>query len=353
MRERRWESAAGLAFDEILGLGDRLAKLGLKPAVPTKDIIGYIEDWTVAKPDDFDKLDPWATEDVTLVHVRDDWQGDFFLLAGGYHTVYQRYQAVGTYCSISHPWRTGEVLTRHDQRGMLWLGFRHAHSFIRVRLKTAEVITPGESRADQERALWLDERRRAFQAAIQILDLSIEAIEDKDVVALQPIEATVPFFCSWPDAFGPCQFEYNSSDPFEFLVPASKLAATCGNELVTVRSYLTGFTEEVLTEFADAVPGARACYRCSVHCPLDEVPEILDVILPDGRLYATLCEFQTQELLPAGDDASAIVGLVGGRGTYQVEVRLNRAPLPESQMPAWIERLIGLPVTYAPLPPFP
>lgn len=353
MRERRWESGAALAFDDILRLGDRLAKLGLKPAAPAKEIIGYIEEWTVDGPDDFDKLDPWATEDVTLVHVRDAWQGDFFLLAGGYHTAYQRHQAVGTYCSISHPWRTSEVLTRHDQQGMLWLGFRHAHSFIRVRLRTCEVITPGESRADHERALWLDERARAFRAAIEILDIPIDALLDKDMVALQPIDATVPFFCSWPDAFGPCQFEYNSSDAFEFLVPASKLAATCGSELVTVRSYLTGFSETVLAEFADVAPGARTCYRCSVHSPLDEVPEILEVIQPDGRLYATLCEFQTQELLPAGDDASAIVGLVGYRGSYQVEVRLNRAPLVESQMRDWIERLIGLPMTYAPLPPFP
>ena len=43
---------------------------------------------------------------------------------------------------------------------------------------------------------------------------------------LRPVDPSVPFFCSWPDAFGPRQFEYNTADAYEFLVPASKLAAT-------------------------------------------------------------------------------------------------------------------------------
>ncbi len=352
MRERRWESARTLTLAEVLDLGERLAKLGLKPATPAKDIICYIEDWIVNAPEDFDRLDPWSTEDVTLVHVLERWQGDFFLLAGAYHTVYQRHQAVGTYCSVSHPWQLPEALTRHERRGMAWLGFRHTHSFIRVRLKTSEVVTPGETRLDQERQLWLDERWRAFGAAIKILDLPIVAEVEREAVVLHPADENIPFFCSWPDAFGPCQFEYNSSDAFEFLVPASKLAATCGGVPVTVRAYLTGFSEEALTEFEQAAPEARFGYRCSTHTPLDEVPEILDLIKPEGRLYATLCEFHTQELLPSGGDASAIIGLVGDDQGYRIEVRLNRAPLPESEMLPWIERLIGMPAAYAPLPPF-
>ena len=103
MRERRWESRAKLEFGEVLALGERLAALGLAPATPAKDIICYIEEWVVERPDDFDRLDPWATEDVTLIHVREGWRGDFFLLAGAYHTVYQRYQTVGTYCSSVTP----------------------------------------------------------------------------------------------------------------------------------------------------------------------------------------------------------------------------------------------------------
>jgi hypothetical protein len=353
MRERRWESQAKLEFGDVLALGERLAGLGLEPAAPARDIICYIEEWMVEAPEDFDRLDPWATEDVTLVHLREAWRGDFFLLAGGYHTVYQRHQAVGTYCSVSHPWRIREVLRTHHARAMFWLGFRHTHGFIRVRLHTTDVITPGETRADDQRDLWIEERQHAFLAAITLLDLPIESEVQNGSVLLRTSDRSVAFFCSWPDAFGPCQFEYNSSDAFEFLVPASRLAATYGGEPATVRAYLTGFSESALEEFQAVEPGARSAYRCSAHCPLDELPEILRAIAPAGRLYATLCEFQTQHLLPDGADAYAIVGILGREGGFQVEVRLNRAPLPEDDMPGWLEKLLGLPVTYSPLPPFP
>lgn len=352
MRERRWETTTPLTFNQVLAVGERLGALGLKSVVPAQDVICYVEEWTVAAPDEFDQLDPWSTEDVTLVHVRDGWRGDFFLLAGAYHTVYLRYQNLGTYCSVSHPWRLREPMRFHERRGMLWLGFRHAHSFLRVRLQTSEVITPGETRGDQARADWLDERRAAFLDAITTLDLPVETFLEKDQVVLRPADQAIPFFCSWPDAFGPCQFEYNTSDAYEFLVPASKLAATLAPEPAGVRAYLTGFTEEALLDFAGIESGARYVYRCSVHCPLDELPEVLDAIQPDGRLYATLCEFQTQDLLPAGDEASAIIGIVGGNGVFHIEARLNRAPLAEDAMGPWLERLIGHPVRYAPLPAF-
>ncbi len=352
MRERRWETATPLAFGQALEVSERLAALGLKAVAPANDVICYVEEWTVASPDAFDQLDPWATEDVTLLHAYEQWRGDFFLLAGAYHTVYQRHQDLGTYCSVSHPWRVREPMRLHDRRHMLWLGFRHAHSFVRVRLQTHEVITPGETRGDAERTRWLDERRAAFLEAITILELPIETKVEKGMVALRPVDSSVPFFCSWPDAFGPCQFEYNTSDAFEFLVPASKLAETFIPEPASVRAYLTGFSEQALTEFQAIQPGARYAYRCSVHCPLDDLPEVLAAIRPDGRLYATLCEFQTQDLVPDGDEAAAIIGIVGHKGSFQIEARLNRAPLTEDRMAGWLERVIGHPVVYAPLPAF-
>lgn len=352
MRERRWETTCPLTFQQVLAVGERLASLGLKPAVPAKDVICYVEEWTVESPEDFDQLDAWSTEDMTLIHVREGWQGDFFLLAGAYHTIYRGHQDVGTYCSISHPWRLREALQLHEQRNMLWIGFRHAHSFVRVRLQTQEVITPGETCGDRERMRWLDERRAAFLEAIAMLELPIETHVEKDAVVLYLPDSTIPFFCSWPDAFGPCQFEYNTSDAFELLVPASKLAATFAPEPAGVRAYLTGFSEGALTEFQTIEPGARIAYRCSVHCSLNDLPEVLGVIQPDGRLYATLCEFQTQLLLPEGDDASAIIGVVGFNGQFQIEARLNRAPLGDDAMVEWLERLIGYPVIYAPLPAF-
>ncbi|UVT15349.1 MAG: hypothetical protein H8K04_16265 [Nitrospira sp.] len=352
MREQRWETTAPLTFGQALAVGDRLGTLGLKPIAPAHDVICYVEEWTVTSPDDFDHLDPWATEDVTQIHVREKWRGDFFLLSGAYHTVYQRHQDIGTYCSISHPWRIREVLRYHDQRGMFWIGFRHAHSFIRIRLQTQAVITPGETRGDADRMRWLDERRTAFLEAIAVLDLPIETHVEKNVVVLRSSDSSIPFFCSWPDAFGPCQFEYNTSDAFEFLVPASKLAETFNPEPAGVRAYLTGFSEAALTEFQSIEPGSRLAYRCSVHCPLDDLPEVLNTIQPDGVLYATLCEFQTQALLPDGEDASAIIGIVGLKGQFKIEARLNQTPLPVDAMAAWLERVIGHPVVYAPLPAF-
>lgn len=352
MRERRWETTTPLDFTQALAVGERLATLGLKPVPPSHDVICYVEEWTVASPEDFDRLDPWTTEDVTLIHVRDRWRGDFFLLSGAYHTVYQRHQNIGTYCSISHPWRIRELLRLHDQRGMFWIGFRHAHSFIRVRLQTHAVITPGETRGNVDRMRWLDERRAAFLDAITILDLPIETCVEKDAVVLRPSDSSIPFFCSWPDAFGPCQFEYNTSDAFEFLVPASKLAETFHPEPAGVRAYFTGFSKAALTEFQAIESGARLVYRCSVHCPMEDLPEVLTAIRPDGVLYATLCEFQTQTVLPECEDASAIIGIVGTNGHFNIEARLNQAPLPEDAMATWLERLIGHPVVYAPLPAF-
>jgi hypothetical protein len=341
-----------MTFTQVLAVGERLAALGLQPAVAAKDIICYVEEWSVEAPEDFDSLDAWSTEDVTLVHVRDGWRGDFFLLAGAYHTAYLHYQNVGTYCSISHPWRIREHMKLHENRSMLWLGFRHAHSFLRVRLQTREVVTPGETRDDARREQWLDERRTAFLEAITTVGLPIETAIEKGQLALRPNDPTVPFFCSCPDAFGPCQVEYNTSDAYEFLVPASQLVATYAPEPAGVRAYLTGFSEEALGEFARIEPAARLAYRCSVHCPLDDLPEIRSAIEPDGRLYATLCEFQTQELIPDGDEASAIIGVVGSPTGFSIEARLNKAPLKEDLMAGWLERLIGEPVVYAPLPAF-
>jgi len=352
VRERRWETTAPLTFSQAVGVGDRLRSHGLKPLPPAHDVICYVEDWTVESPADFTQLDSWGTEDVTLVHVRDNWQGDFFLLAGAYHTLYQQYQNVDTYCSLSHPWLIRERLRLHDQKGMFWLGFRHTHSFVRIRLQTREVVTPGERREAGRQDQWLDERRSAFLEAITALELPVETAIEKGAVVLKLDAVSNPFFCSWPDAFGPCQFEYNTPDAYEFLVPASRLAATYVSGPAGVRIYMTGFSEAALAEFQTIEPAARLTYRCSVHCQLDELSEVLDAIQPDGRLYATLCEFSTQDVLPEGEEASAIIGIVGHNGQFQIEARLNRAPLNEEAMSGWLERLIGYPVVYAPLPAF-
>ena len=354
MREHRWESQAILSFEEILQVADRIATGGLTPATPEKDVICYIEEWEVEQPRDFQKLDYWPTEDVTLIHILESWVGDFFLLAGGYHTVFQRHQSVNTYCSICHPWKIDSHLVTLLPHAMFWVGFRHAHSFIRVRVHTTDIVAPGETWADHQRPMWIEERQATLQSAIKTLDLPIEATTDRNRVILHTSRSDTPLFCSWPDAFGPSQFEFNSPDPFEFLVPASQLASTYHGQPAAVRVYLTGFSIDQLDEFTVLKEKAgRMVYRCSAHCTVNELPDILETLGQSGRVYTTLCEFQTEQVLPHGRDSAAIIGIVATKGQYQIEVRLSQSPLTRPETTQWLEELLGLRVDYAPLSAFP
>jgi len=353
MREHRWETQTALSFDEILNLTERLRQVGLTPVHPEKDVITYIEEWEVSNPKEINKLEFWPIEDVTLIHILEKWNGDFFLLAGRYHTVFQRYQSVNTYCSICHPWRIDGHLATLLPEAMFWVGFRHTHSFIRVRVHTTDIAAPGETWADHQRPIWLEERQTAFLAAIRTLDLPLEPAIEGDRLFLRTPRQDTPLFCSWPDAFGPCQFEFNSPDVFEFLVPASQLAATYLGRAVTVRTYLTGFSEEELQDFQSLQEDKRSVYRCSAHSPFQDIPEILGVLDQSGRLYSTLCEFQTHTVLPQGKDVAAIIGIVATMGQYHIEVRLSQSPLARQETTDWLIQLLGVPVSYAPLSAFP
>ena len=352
MREQRWEHSESLSFDEILETLARLNRRGLRPINPEKEGICYVEEWQVSSPANIQELEPWPVEDVTMMHSLDNWRGDFFLLAGHYHTIFQNYQSVNTYCSISHPWRIHEHFVTLYPQAMFWIGFRHTHSFIRIRLHTSEIITPGDPLNNCETSTWTDERQRAFQAAIDLLDLPIEVECHNKKVSLHSTQKEFPFFCSWPDAFGPCQFEFNSSDPYEFLVPASGLANT--HQLPTsVKTYLTGFPQKGLLEFHQLEGKSRLSYRCSAHTCLTELPDILEIVGESGKLYTTICEFHTQHILPQYENASAIVGVMTTGNRYQLEVRLNMMPLPKNDITLWLEDLLGFPMKYAPLSPFP
>jgi len=360
MRERRWESQAALTDRDWLALGGRLARVGLALPPSSKEVIGYVEEWTVTSPEEIGRLSDWHLEDVTVIQIHEHWQGDFYLLAGGYQALSRQLRAHGAYCSVSHPFLLERAPAfgawrHHQPRGVLWVGFRDTHAFIRVRLQTTDVVAPGETRADDQRDRWLEERQRAFESVIRMLDFPIEVTVEKERAVLRTNQEQAALLCSWPDAFGPCQFEYNINDPLDLLVRAGRLAAT-SPEPAQVRAYLTGFDRSALTQFQVTMAPSRSAYRCSVHCRLDELPEVLRLITPDGRLYATLCEFQTAPLLPdapAADNAWVILGMIGQQGDVRLELRLNRAPLPESQMTGWLEELVGLPVAYAPLPAFP
>ena len=54
------------------------------------------------------------------------------------------------------------------------------------------VVAPGETRADDVRSAWLEERRAAFLEAITALDLPVETGIDKGSVVLKTVDTTTP-----------------------------------------------------------------------------------------------------------------------------------------------------------------
>jgi len=131
------------------------------------------------------------------------------------------------------------------------------------------------------------------------------------------------------------------------------MAATYQGTLVPVRVYLTGFTHEALSDFSSLQSPHRIVYRCSTHCCLNELPEILRILGRGGRLYTTICEFQTQEILPSHPNASGIIGMASNGHRLQLELRCNLMPLPQPDMEDWLLDWLGVKMSYAPLSPFP
>ena len=354
MREQRWESLQYFSLTDLMETLSRIQAKGLNTTATDRETICYIEEWEVDSPKEAEPIEAWLVEDLTRVQVFDAWAGDFFLFAGRYHSVFQQFQTVDTYCSISHPWTISGHLATLFPEARFWLGFRHHHSFIRVRLHTTQVIAPGETSGDHQRPVWLEEREQAFEEAISQLEVPISISKTDKLVQLRSDQEEVPFFCSWPDAFGPCQFEFNSSDPYEFLVPATRLASTYQESKGPVRVYLTGFSPEAFSAFSSLPHSSfRTLYRCSTHCCLNEISELLNILGSRGRLYTTICEFQTQKILPSGQNASAIIGFASNGRGLQLEARCNLMPLPPEEMTGWWDEFLGVPMTYAPLAPFP
>lgn len=352
MRERRWESEEVLNFTEILKTGERLASLGLRPLEPQKDIIAYVEEWTVPSVSSINLLEAWSKEDVTFQHTRRGWHGDFFILAGKYHEIFRGHPGLGHYCSMSHPFRTDADLKYHHSKAMLWVGFRDRLSFLRLRLQTHEVITPGETRGDANRKEWVEERKRIFDSVAERLDFPIKCSVKNGQVVPENRSSDGGLFNSWPDAFGPCQTEYNHTDSNQSILWAARLAETWEGKPTTVRVYLTGFDEQALAEFQSTEGEFEYVYRLSLHTCLADVPEILRLIAPKGRIYTTLWEFKPNEIFPNLEEAWMVAGIIGGENGFKLEVRLNRAPLPEDQMTPWLSTLFNRPMGYAPLPAF-
>ena len=351
MRERRWESVSFVPFGEVMALSDRLKGQGLEVKAFDQVAACYVEEFWVDRIDEINRLNAWNIDEVTLVQINDHWEGDFFILAAEHHDLYRQYTGMEAYLSLSHPWRIPDSLKlrMHQPESMSWIGFRDTHGFIRVRVIPNEIITPGERRGEIERLTWMTERASAFSEAIQALDLPLFVEWEKGSLMVSAEESASAVSLSWPDAFGPCQFEYIVSDRYELLVPAARLISKFGIRPAVTRTFISGFPEEILEKFHRLQPQSRMLYRGYIHAPLKDLPQVVQSMTLHGRALANLCEFGTGKLLPEGETADAVVGVIGSGPGFKIEVRLNRAPLPEEEMDNWLNDLIGMPMRYSPL----
>lgn len=350
MHERRWESESEVPFDEVVSLRNRLKGRGLAVKGIDQEIACYLEEFRIDHLSEIDRLSPWMIEEMTLVQINDRWEGDFFVLAGEHHDLYRSNPCTESYLSLSHPWRipAGRGLKMHQQEAMFWIGFRDTHGFIRVRIAPREIITPWERRGEGERMTWVGERVSAFSEAIDLLELPLLVRLGKGSFTILSTDSSSVVSSSWPDAFGPCQFEYVVLDRYELLVPAARLVSKTGTRPGLVRTFLSGFPRDVLEQFHRLQPQSTMLYRGYIRGVLEDLPEIVRSIQPHGRALVNICEFATREIAP-GEEAHAVVGIIGSRSGFGIEVRLNRAPLPEEAMGAWLNELIGLPMRYSPL----
>ena len=351
MRERRWESHSFIRFDEVRGLAGRLKSRGIDVKDFRREAACYIEEFRVGRLDEIERLGAWEIDEITLVEITDSWEGDFFILAGKHHDLYRQYPRMEGYLSLCHPWRIPDHLTpkMHQPESMFWIGFRDTHGFIRVRVIPNEIITPGERRGETEQLTWMTERASAFSEAIQALDLPLFIEWEKGALTLSTEEGSAAVSLSWPDAFGPCQFEYIVSDRYELLVPAARFVSKVGIKPAVIRTFLSGFPREILDEFHQLQPESKMLYRGYIHAPMDDLPQVVQSMIPHGRALLNLCEFGTRQVLPTAEESYAVVGVIGSESGFKVEVRLNRAPLPEDEMEAWMKALTGMPMVYSPL----
>lgn len=352
MREQRWESQTSIEFNQVIVLMDHLKKMGLKVRGMRQETACYVEEFSVDQLEQINQLDPWVIEEMTLVQINENWKGDFFLLAGKHHDLFRHYPDMEGYLSICHPWKIPESITLqyHESEALFWVGFRETHGFVRVRLMPKKIITPGETEEHQHRLSWISERAEIFSAAIDLLDfpLFVEWRDGKFSIVTEGMDSAVSV--SWPDAFGPCQFEYVVSDRYSLLVPAAQLVEKTGLEFATVKTFLSGFSPEALAAFHQLQPKARMLCRGYIHASLEEFPELVQTMTNrQGRALINLCEFETKQLLPNQKDASAIIGLIGDASGFKIEIRLNRCPIAPEKIETWLSELTGLPLVYTPL----
>lgn len=351
MQERRWESKTPIGFDDVGTLYNRLASMGLKVRDRHQVMACYIEAFSVNELDEIRRLNPWPIEEITLVQTQEGWCGDFFLLAGRHHDLFRQHHRMESYLSLRHPWRIPNHLVHHHKEALFWIGFRDTHGFIRVRLLPKEIITPGETRGDHNSQSWLGERAQCFSEAVSVLALPLIVDWEDEHLSVSAKKKDSAVSLSWPDAFGACQFEYVVSDRYTLLVPAAQLISKLGVQPATVNTFISGFSQEKMSLFHQLQPQAQMLYRAYIHACLNDLPQIVDALSENkGRALINLCEFESEQILLEGTKAFTVIGVIGDASGYNIEVRFNRAPLPEERMDGWLHNLTGLPVVYSPLP---
>ena len=351
MRERRWESRATFKFSEVMSVCLGLRNLGIPVKTGHEEFACYLEEFWVDHLEEIDRLGSWPIDEVTLVEIDDEWAGDFFLLAANHHELYRQRAQGEEYLSIAHAWQVPNPLKirLHQREAMFWIGFRALHAFVRLRVGPLEVITPGERRGDGHRYDWIAERAAMLCSAIEVLGLPIKVEWGEDVLSVSGGEPAGAVASSWPDAFGPCQIEYTFPDRYELLVPSARFVSELGKRPSTLKTFLSGCPRGVIKEFHELQPTSKLMYRGYIHARLADLSAIIEASGPTGRVIASVSEFQTGRFLGGREDAYAVVAVIGNLSGFKVEIRLNRAPLPEEGMAEWLESLLGIPLVYAPL----
>jgi hypothetical protein len=354
MREHRWESVTPVDFQGLLAVCSRLRGTGFKIREEALDQACYFDEFRVKSLDEISRLAPWVIDELTLVEVTKGWKGDFFLLAGRHHDLFREHERMEAYLSICHLWQIppDSKTQYHDPEAIFWIGFRDTHAFIRVRLVPKEIITPGERGEEDHRQAWLTERSAIYSQIITELELPIAVKREDKSVTLFSTDSSALLSVTWPDAFGPCQFEFVVSDRYSLLVPASRFVSKFGIHSSNLRIFLSGFPLEHLKKIRQLQSDAALSYRGFLQAPMTDLPDIVAAVAPVGKGLINLCDFQTEHFVSSPVSAEGVIGVIGEPGGYKIEVRLNRTPLSKRETGTWLERVIGAPMVYSPLPLF-
>ncbi|MBI3595494.1 MAG: hypothetical protein HY200_11105 [Nitrospirae bacterium] len=354
MREHRWESLEPLDFDHLMLVCEKLKASGLKTREIDEDRACYFDEFSVERLDEVSRLSPWVMDELTLVELNREWKGDFFLLAGRHHDLFRMHERMEAYLSISHLWKIPSLpeFDCHEPEAVVWIGFRDTHGFIRIRLIPKQIMTPGETPSEKKLNHFLSERSLIFSLIVAELELPISVERAERSVTFFSTDPSALVSSTWPDALGPCQFEFVVTDRYSLLVPASRFVLKFGMPLSPLRTFLSGFPLNHLEQFHSLQPDSELFYRGFIQAPITDLPEIISAVSPNGKGLINLCDFQIEKLFSMRIRVEGVLGIIGDRNGYKLEARLNRLPSTKTETMTWLQNRIGMPLVYSPLPVF-